>query len=99
LEDDPIFLSRILWTDEAKFYNNGQVNHHNHHYWSDENPHWITEINRQIRFGINVWLGIIDIHIIGPYFFEDNLNRLKYLELLKNKLPSNYLAIFLCRNG
>jgi len=87
LEDDPHFLSKILWTDEAKFHNNGQVNHHNHHYWSDENPHWATETNRQIRWGVNVWLGIIDTHIIGPYFFEDNLNGMKYLEFLKNELP------------
>jgi len=87
IDDDTEFLKRILWTDEAKFHNNGQVNHHNNHYWSDLNPHWMNETNRQVRWGINVWCGITDEYLIGPYFFEENLNGNKYLDFLKNDLP------------
>lgn len=43
LDDQPNFLEKIMWTDEARFHNNGTVNHHNNHYWSDKNPHWLNE--------------------------------------------------------
>lgn len=70
-ENDPDYLSKILSTDEAKFHDNGVVNHHNNHFWSNSNPHWINETNSQVRWGINVWCGITDTHLIGPYFFQD----------------------------
>ncbi|KAG2458030.1 S12A7 protein, partial [Polypterus senegalus] len=41
LEHDPQFTQKILFSDEANFYVNGEVNKQNHHYWSDTNPHWI----------------------------------------------------------
>ncbi|KAE9523007.1 hypothetical protein AGLY_016638 [Aphis glycines] len=86
-DEDSKFLTNILWTDEAKFHNNGQVNHHNTHYWNDSNPHWINETNKQVRWGVNVLCGIIDNHLIGPYFFDENLNDNKYLDFLKNDIP------------
>ncbi|KAG2462040.1 TDT nucleotidylexotransferase, partial [Polypterus senegalus] len=41
LEQDPQFTQKILFSDEANFYVNGEVNKQNHRYWSDTNPHWI----------------------------------------------------------
>ncbi|KAG2459496.1 RPGF4 factor, partial [Polypterus senegalus] len=41
LEQDPQFTQKILFSDEANFYLNGEVNKQNHRYWSDTNPHWI----------------------------------------------------------
>ena len=37
------FFSNVLFSDEASFHNNGQLNtyRHNCHYWSTYNPHWI----------------------------------------------------------
>jgi len=87
LEDDPQFLKKIMWTDEAKFHNNGVVNHHNNHFWSDSNPHVFSETNSQSRWGVNVWCGIIDEFLVGPYFFDENLNGKKYFDFLKNDLP------------
>jgi len=29
-----------MFSDEATFHNNGQLNRHDCHYWSVENPHW-----------------------------------------------------------
>lgn len=40
-------LSEILWTDEATFRSDGNVNLHNMHYWSDNNPHWLREVQYQ----------------------------------------------------
>lgn len=68
INEDPDFLSRILWTDEATFSSNGGVNLHNMHYWSPVNPHWMREVNYQNRWSLNVWCGILGDRIIGPFF-------------------------------
>ena len=46
LQKDDIFVTKILFTDEATFTNNGQVNLCNMHYWSVENPHWMREVKQ-----------------------------------------------------
>lgn len=53
LEDEPDLLDRILWTDEAKFTNNGVINKQNNRFWSAENPYWTRETNHQIVWGTN----------------------------------------------
>jgi len=58
-----------MWTDEARFHNNGVVNHHNNHFWSDSNPHIFNETNRQSHWGVNVWCGIIDEFLVDPFLF------------------------------
>jgi len=42
--EDPTFLSRVLFSDEANFCNNGQVNRHNMHYWAMENSYWMRTV-------------------------------------------------------
>ncbi|XP_057667048.1 uncharacterized protein LOC130900442 [Diorhabda carinulata] len=42
--DDLQLLSRILWSDEATFSSDGTVNKHNMHYWSQNNPRWMEEV-------------------------------------------------------
>jgi len=34
-----------------------------------------------------MWVGIVGDYIIGPYFFEENLNAVNYLHFLQNNLP------------
>lgn len=67
------------------------INHHNQHYWSEINPNWALENNVQTRWSINVWCGLIDEHLVGPYFNEGNLIKKKYLHFLKNKLPTSFI--------
>lgn len=33
-----------------------------------------------------VWCGILDCHIIGPYFFYGNVTAITYLNMLQNEL-------------
>ncbi|GBM31390.1 hypothetical protein AVEN_99607-1 [Araneus ventricosus] len=40
----------ILWSDEAHFFLNGQVNIHNCRTWATENPHVIHQV-RKLRYG------------------------------------------------
>lgn len=79
-------LNNIMWSDESRFHNNGTVNRHNCHYWSQENPHWIRETNFQYIWGINVWCGILNGQIIGPKFYEGTLNSQRYLQFIREEL-------------
>lgn len=54
----------------------------NYRYWSDENPHWTLDINTVKSDKVMVWAGIINQDVIGPYFFERNVNTDTYLELM-----------------
>lgn len=83
---DRTFLSKIMFTDEATFTTNGVVSSQNARYWSDQNPNWMINCKRQYSSKINVWCGIIDNKIIGPFFFDENLNTENFLHFLNNVL-------------
>lgn len=87
---DPSFLRNILWTDESKFDKDGITNYHNAHYWASKvhgNPNKKRTKGSQRRFSVNVWMGIISKHLIGPYFLPDNLNGERYENFLREDLP------------
>ncbi|KAJ8913071.1 hypothetical protein NQ315_006572 [Exocentrus adspersus] len=48
--EDPTFLDRILFTDEATFTRRGIFNYRNKHVWDTENPHAITARHFQHEF-------------------------------------------------
>jgi hypothetical protein len=81
-EAEPDFYRRILWSDEAIFKVNGLVNRHNCVYYATENPHVVMEKFLNTA-GVMVWCGICSQGVIGPFFFEGNVNGQKYLELLE----------------
>ncbi|CAH2086623.1 unnamed protein product [Euphydryas editha] len=89
--EDPYFLKRILWTDESKFDQDGITNYHNIHYWApkvDGNPNKKKETGSQRRFGLNVWMGIVDDCLIGPHFLPNMLNSENYENFLREELYS-----------
>jgi len=63
----PIFPYQIVFTDEATFILTGEVNNQNFRFWYNENPNWVWETQHPQK--INVWCGIIDGYLIGPFFF------------------------------
>jgi len=84
VQNDDSFLDRIIWSDEAMFKLNGHVNRHNSVYWNSENPHII--IQKEVNLpGVMVWAGIWAEGIIGPFFFEGNVDGKSYHDMLKNK--------------
>ena len=80
-------LPLILFTDEATFTRNGINNTRNSHRWSHENPHSTVETNFQCRFSINVWCGMIDDILIGPFILDDLMTGRNYLDFLQSELP------------
>ena len=58
------------------------------HVWADEKPCAQVIQNHQQRFSINVWAGIIAVHIIGPYLLPNRLTGEIYLTFLRDMLPT-----------
>jgi len=86
LRQDRNIFRTILWTDEATFKSTGELNIHNAHFWSQENPRWMREVDFQNIWSVNTWCGLIGQHIVGPYFFDGPLNGVVYANFLRNIL-------------
>lgn len=74
----------ILFTDEATFTRLGIFNVHNEHWWSHSNPHVTRQDAYQHRFSVNVWAGVLNNCLLGPYFIEGRLDSQSYLTLLRS---------------
>ena len=83
---DPMFLNKVLFTDEATFTRRGVFNFRNKHAWDIENPHLVAERHFQHEFKINIWCGIFDNYFFGPYELPPNLNGALYLNFLQTQL-------------
>ena len=92
LNDDENFSNKIMFTDEANFYVNGEVNRQNMRYWSNANPHWISSTKMQGAGKVMVWAGIWGDKIIGPIFIDGNLNANKYLNMLQEEIFPSLLS-------
>ncbi|KAJ8962089.1 hypothetical protein NQ318_018041 [Aromia moschata] len=46
----------------------------------------MLEVNTQYPEKVNVWAGILNSQIIGPYLFDDTLTGARYLDFLQNFL-------------
>ncbi|KAJ8935370.1 hypothetical protein NQ318_006186 [Aromia moschata] len=76
------------------FVLNGTVNKHNCRYWNTENSLWMMEANTQYPEKVNVWAGIINSQIIGPYFFDGTLTGARYLDFLQKFLVPELRMLF-----
>lgn len=83
----PEFPSIILFTDEATFTREGIYNYRNSHIWDEENPHVLVSHGHQQQFRVNVWAGILENKIIGPYLLPPHLNGVLYRRFLADVLP------------
>lgn len=80
------FPYKILWTDEATFTSNGVVSSQNCRWWAQENPHFVIECRDQYSFKTNVWCGVLNNQVIGPFFFRHNLTSQDYLQFLNTEI-------------
>lgn len=81
IQEDPHFLSKIIWTDESKFSKEGIFNRRNNHYWANENPHATRERGCQEKFSFNVFALLKD-NEIRYLIYDEKLNSNKYLDIL-----------------
>jgi len=87
LQNNPLILNQILWTDESKFTNNGMINKWNFRVWAEENPHVTYKTRNQNIFSVNVWCGLLGDQLIGPFFYNENLTGERYYNFLSMILP------------
>ena len=80
--NDEHFLSKICFSDEATFHLHGRVNRHNSVIWGTENPKVVDEVPIKSP-KVTVWCGLTKKEIIGPYFFEHNVDSQSYQTMLK----------------
>lgn len=92
--NDHNFVKRIFFSDEATFVLNGHVNRQNCRYWATENPRWMMEYRTQRPQKLNVWCGIVDGRILGPYFFDATLTGATYLDFLRDDLIPALTALY-----
>lgn len=83
---DNNFVRNVVFSDEATFCLNGTVNRHNCRFWSQNNPHWVQEAHTQHPQKLNVWAGIYNNRIVGPFFLQENLTGERYLQLLDTQV-------------
>lgn len=93
-ERDEMFARNILFSDEATFSLNGTVNRQNCRYWAEHNPHWMQEARSQHPQKVNVWAGILKNRILGPFFFDGNLNGDIYLDFLQLELVPALVELY-----
>lgn len=84
INESPNFMNLILFSDEAVFHLDGGVNIHNASHWSVNNPHWLIEKSLNSPKTM-VWAAIGDAGVIGPFFFDGNVNGISYLKMMKEK--------------
>lgn len=84
---DPDWSKHVLFTDEATFTREGVYNTHNNHVWADINPHATRTRGYQHRFNVNVWAGVIENHLLGPYIMPKHLTGENYNRFLQETLP------------
>jgi hypothetical protein len=54
--------------------------------WASENPHWFIQARTIREASVMVWAGIIGGNVVGPFFFENNVNGEVYLNLLGDEV-------------
>ena len=86
LVDNHNFSHEIIWGDETTFTNSAMFNRKNKHYYATVNPKLVQEVRHQYRFSLNLWCGLLDNKVLGPYFIDGSLTARKYLEILEEML-------------
>lgn len=94
LDTNVVNIENVIFSDESTFMLNGEVNRQNCRYWANNNPRWMREGHTQHPEKLNVWAGIVGDRVIGPIFFQENLNGARYLDFLQEVLVPNLATLF-----
>ena len=84
LDRSKLDSGKIWFSDEAHFWLTGHVNKQNHRFWAKENPHVFQTTSMKPQ-RLTVWCALSSEGIIGPVFFNGNVNGERYNQMLKEK--------------
>ncbi|GFY12451.1 uncharacterized protein TNCV_1798731 [Trichonephila clavipes] len=82
-----LFVSSVLFCDEANFSREGVLNTYNAHMCALNNPHSARPQTAQQRFTVNVWESIERDSLLSPYILLPRLDSGKYHAILQEVLP------------
>ncbi|VVC43567.1 Hypothetical protein CINCED_3A023722 [Cinara cedri] len=91
IEENPLFSTNILFSDEAHFWLNGYDNKQNYRIWVEEQPEEIRELPLHPD-KTTVWCGLWAGGIIGPRFFKNEsgqnvtVNGARYRDMITDYL-------------
>ena len=90
------FLDTIVIGDEAAFFLNGKVNSHNiRQYSPKKNPPEFNFDKSICREKLSLWIGICgNGSLIGPIFYERNLNGDVYLNMINETIVPELLRVY-----
>ena len=77
------FNKRLVFSDEAIFHTNDNVNRHSVCIWGDENSHTTIERERN-SLEANAFCAISKKHIHDPFFLDDHVTGDVCLQTLQN---------------
>lgn len=93
---NPRFIYNLVIGDESSFGLNGEVTTNNVRMYAPKGqaPDFYYE-KRSDRRKINVWAGLCgNGDVVGPYFFDQNMNGRTYLAMLNNFVLPNLARIY-----
>ena len=90
------FINNLIVTDEAAFHMNGMVNRQNVRTYSPYKQNPMNVFKKTIsREKVSVWMGLSGSgHIIGPFFYEGNLNGNTYLQMLNEDVIPRLFELY-----
>ena len=92
----PQFLPNLVIGDEAGFWMNGRVSSQNVRKYAPKgnNPEFTYEVSAS-KLKLMVWMGVCgNGTVLGPFFFDGNVNGAKYLEMLNEEVFPQLIAAF-----
>lgn len=75
-------IPNILWSDEAYFHLNGDINRHNCRIWSVAKPEEVLPISLHPQ-KVCVWMGFTAKFSLTPFFFDSTITSDTYLTMLR----------------
>ena len=87
---NPNFPTLLLITDEELLTRCDTTNFHNQYVWAYKNPHAIVPSHHQVRFFLNMWVGISDNRLVGPHVLANRLTGKAYTNFRNNTIPHLY---------
>lgn len=100
VQKPPVFINNIVIGDEAAFALNGSVNRQNVRSYSPKGNPPAFNYEKSIRQEkLSVWVGMCgNGNLIGPFFYDNNLNGNTYLNMLNEQIIPEITRIYGCNS-
>ena len=79
------FLRQVVWSDEAHFRLDGNVNRQNVRSWATEKPKKVVQMPLHSE-RVTVWAAFSCIYKVQLFFFDSTINSERYVVLIKEHL-------------